>query len=378
MNLINQQVELSSKKLTLSSIKSNIKSELAADPENTRLMKDLKSLEKIEINDTEKLKEIEAEIEQQRVNFKTLCIFTQTAFITFQTPYQAQIVKAYFKLSIYDRFKRNFKKTFNQQSNHLFENHAIIVTRAPEPNEILWENLGVSSSYRFSKRIITWILTFFVLLLSFFAILAIYYLQIAFNESDHSGFFKTIVSYTGCFCIVILNNILVLIVTSLTSREKLDNSTEYDISLVEKKTAALFLNSACIYILVAFYNNTFFGTNGLIYNILSVFLSNMFMQPLLYIFSPYHFYKRWKQSKMLKDPKAYPITQQEANILFEGVAFDITVTYSSVLNLMLFAAFYAPLVPLSLIFAIITLIVYYWTFKYLLLRRSQWHGLINN
>ena len=74
---------------------------------------------------------------------------------------------------------------------------------------------------------------------------------------------------------------------------------------------------------------------------------------------------------MRQNPKAYSITQQQANKIFEGDEFEITVCYAGVLNIMLFGAFYAPLLPLSLFFAIATLVIYYWTFKYILLRRCS-------
>lgn len=372
MESINQQTNLSNKLLFLQSIKEHLQDQIkTAESLQSRIEseKNLKDLLPIELKDIQALKEVEEKIEIQRANFKNVSIFTGIAFVTFKTPYQAQLVKAFFKLSFLDRLKRSYNKKFKKQSKFLFDGQSILVIRAPEPNEILWENLGVSDIFRLKQKVLNFFLTFVVLLLSFVVILLIYYFQSYVAANEHSLFIQYIVSYSGCLFIVIINNLLVLIVTILAKRELHQNYTDYDTSLTQKKTAALFLNSACIYILVALSTNTFFGSNGLIYNIFSVFFSNLILQPIFFLLSPFYLYKIYKQRKLKKNPNAYQITQKQANKIFEGDKFEITVCYSNVLNVMIFSAFYAPLLPMTLVLGIITLIVFYWTFKYILLRR---------
>ena len=43
----------------------------------------------------------------------------------------------------------------------------IMVRRAPEPNDVIWENCGISSSQKIKIRIITISITFLVLCASF-------------------------------------------------------------------------------------------------------------------------------------------------------------------------------------------------------------------
>ena len=79
-------------------------------------------------------------------------------------------------------------------------------------------------------------------------------------------------------------------------------------------------------------------------------------------------YKRREVEKM--GDKSFT-TQAEANALFEGPMLDIANLYAMVVNIMLLAAFYATLTPMIVLFAMIILSVFYWVFKYLLLRRSS-------
>lgn len=364
MKLLHKQTKLSDSLIMLRKLQEEIQRN---DPGNTQ---ELTRLQKIEIKTNEDLKILENQLEINKKTFKTSCVFTGTAFVSFATPFQAQLVKTFFKLSFFERMKRSFDKKFQKESKFLFEGQEIHVFRAPEPDIILWENLGVPINYRIKKMILNGFLTFLSLFLSFLLILGIYNIQISVHDSDESQFIKSVVSYSGCVLIVIINNLLGWIIKFFTQAERHENLTDYDTNLMRKRTAALFLNSAMIYIIVAILSNSFFGSNGLIYNIASVFASNMIMQPLLSLLSPWYLYKQYKIKKMREDPRYYSLPQQQANNLFEASSFDLTFCYASVLNVMLFAAFFAPILPLGLILGIITLIIFYWIFKYILLRRS--------
>lgn len=55
--------------------------------------------------------------------------------------------------------------------------------------------------------------------------------------------------------------------------------------------------------------------------------------------------------------------------MFENPEFEISQKYAFVLNTMFLTAFYTPLIPLALIYALIGIFLIYWVDKYTLLRR---------
>lgn len=59
-----------------------------------------------------------------------------------------------------------------------FRGTILYVERAPEPNDIKWENLGFSSYYKYKKRFATTIYTLLVLVVCFSAIFGISYYQV--------------------------------------------------------------------------------------------------------------------------------------------------------------------------------------------------------
>lgn len=48
-----------------------------------------------------------------------------------------------------------------------YRDNVLYIERAPEPNDIIWENLGYSDSFKFKRRAITNSLTFAVLCVCF-------------------------------------------------------------------------------------------------------------------------------------------------------------------------------------------------------------------
>jgi hypothetical protein len=67
--------------------------------------------------------------------------------------------------------------------------------------------------------------------------------------------------------------------------------------------------------------------------------------------------------------KKYPATQAEANLYYENMQIDLSNKYSNVYRFILFSAGVCFIFPPALIITLITLSVFYWEDKYLLLRR---------
>jgi hypothetical protein len=62
----------------------------------------------------------------------------------------------------------------------------------------------------------------------------------------------------------------------------------------------------------------------------------------------------------------------DAHRYFEGPDFDITDKQTTVNNAILICTFYACIFPYGAAFEIISLILFYWASKYILIRRCAW------
>lgn len=59
-----------------------------------------------------------------------------------------------------------------------YKGKTLYVSRAPEPNDIFWQNLGFSHIYRFHKKVYTLIITMVVLAFCFSLTFGISYFQV--------------------------------------------------------------------------------------------------------------------------------------------------------------------------------------------------------
>jgi hypothetical protein len=58
----------------------------------------------------------------------------------------------------------------------IFKGNTLKLERAPEPNDVLWNNLGVNKREKMALRVKTLMGTFMVLIMSFVVIICIYFL----------------------------------------------------------------------------------------------------------------------------------------------------------------------------------------------------------
>ena len=76
------------------------------------------------------------------------------------------------------------KKVFccKESSNEFitFHDEILYIERAPEPNDVIWENLGYTDAFKFKRRTITNLLTFAVLCICFVVIFFISVGQVKF------------------------------------------------------------------------------------------------------------------------------------------------------------------------------------------------------
>jgi hypothetical protein len=85
---------------------------------------------------------------------------------------------------------------------------------------------------------------------------------------------------------------------------------------------------------------------------------NVLVHPMMSIFQIFYLMKLLKRQSIKKDPSY--VTQEEANLAFEGQQLLLYEKYSFVLRTLWFCGFYGALVPIIFSVSFLGLILSYW------------------
>ncbi len=342
-----------------------------------KIQKEIEILSKKIQEKSELLYKLEANVKEERSTLVNSYIkFTGTAYVTFETPEQSQFVKKSLKKTFKQRMNILFNKGLLFDSKHFYQGKTLLYAeRAPEPNDIIWENLGIDWIEKFKLQWWTAFYTFLVLLSCFFCIFGLTFLQkYLLDPADLKISNKKLGSFInalGAILISVINYLLNFVIKKFASLEKHLTITGYVSSIASKKIFAQFLNTAIIYIIISWLKSSWIEQTGLIDQLLNICISTILVNSLLFAFDPMYLLKVYQRRNLVKNAAKSMMTQSEAHTLFEDPTLDIPNLYSGVINVMLFSAFYATLQPLVVLFGIFTLCVFYWIFKLILIRRSS-------
>ncbi|CAD8171330.1 unnamed protein product [Paramecium pentaurelia] len=327
----------------------------------------------------QKLMTIENEVENQQYAHQT-----QVAFVTFQTKEQLQNVLDQTKLSYWEELWIRFKYYLinrQDQRGFYFKNRIIIFCRAPEPNDVFWENCGFNFQYQFQKRILNFFITIFILGASFTILLGLNILQSQ-NLSSFDDVIMIIVTLVISLIITIINQIIYYFIKLLGQSEKHFTKTHHDVSVATKLAIVQFFNSGIftkvINILVYNFENdkadnyaatySYSRQGGVISDAFFLLIVNSFFVPIFAYLDPLYLYKQYQQYFFKVDNN---FNQIEANKIFEGPSVLLYEQYSYICLSLWISLLFAPLLPISLLFCSSGLLLYYWIQKYLLLRRNS-------
>lgn len=97
-----------------------------------------------------------------------------------------------------------------------------------------------------------------------------------------------------------------------------------------------------------------------------MFFVTAFLIPLIWFIHPYNLWRNFQY----KRHRNKLVSQKEANLLSENVAYDLGKRYAEVFEIMWFTFLYSELIPLGSFLVLIGLILYFWVDKYNFLRKS--------
>ncbi len=231
-----------------------------------------------------------------------------------------------------------------------------------EPYEVQWENMGFSRCER-DLRLIISIIVFVVLIgVVLGIIIALNYLQRKIKEKQ-KDFWNYVISLLIAIILAVTTAVGKLIFKKLTFMEKIEVQTSYYISYSIKLTLFNFLTIAVLPVI----SNFVFGFSGsdiLVNNLLMIFITDIFLPPVLFYLGPDLAIKLFKRSKARLDLKNVKLekskyTQGELNEIFENPEMDICAKYSYINNVFLTSLFYMSVFPIGMIFGFGALILTY-------------------
>lgn len=286
------------------------------------------------------------------------------------------------QLSLKERLKKIFLGCFLRDMGKgtlTFQGFNIGVKRAPEPNDIMWGNLGViaiqvTKTERKIRRIKTYAATLVVLLVCAGVIYLSALSKSAIkdkkrnnaNPSNGENLLFGVLIFLPSVLVVVINMVLSVTIRRFSLSELHKTVTNYDSAVFFKLTISMFINTAIIPILVHYDN--WYEPAGLTQEIYNILIANAIIPPVLVIFGPKRMLKIVRKCLETRKNSRSLLSQEEANVLFEGPQIDMAQRSAVLMKTYLLTLFYAPVLPIAYPIGLIALILQYWAEKYMLLR----------
>ena len=324
---------------------------------------------------------------EKNIYDKRLCLLTNKAklsnfcgcaFITFNTIKEKEEFYNYYPHFLIEFILYYVKKGLfylcycctsnNQNLNKKYSNKRIRVYLAPEPEDIIWENLEFTIFQRFYRIILIYFLSLILILIAFFIVYELTSIQDEIYDS-----WNGITKYGGAFLITIIISIINLLFEYLmkffTKMEKQKSMTNYYLSLSIKLSIFTFVNSALVPLVPNILNDNLkkHHNKNLITNIVLIFLVNSFVTPIVWIINISLIIKRIRiyflEKKKIPDAMHHK-TQKELNELYEYPDMDISVKYSYISKTLFITMFFIPIFPLGVLISLLGLIMAYFLEKF--------------
>ena len=249
-----------------------------------------------------------------------------------------------------------------------YTNKRIRVYLAPEPEDIIWENLEFTIFQRAYRIIFIYFLSLVLILLAFSIVYQLTVIQDEINDN-----WKGIKKYGGAFLITIIISLINLLFEYLmkffTKMEKQKSMTNYYLSFSIKLSIFTFVNSALVPLVPNILNGNLkkHENKNLITNIIFIFLANSFLTPIMWTINISLIIKKIRiyflEKKKIPDSMHHK-TQKELNELYEYPDMDISVKYSYLSKTLFITMFYLPIFPFGVLISFLGLILAYFLEKF--------------
>ena len=238
--------------------------------------------------------------------------------------------------------------------------------RAPEPEDVIFENLETSQLKRFINIVFTSLVSSIICGICFTICIFLYLLKLIIDEVKDLRE-STILLYLLSFGITIITSvmdfILEIVLEKLAKSEKHYTWTNFYTSYSIKLTFFSFINSALVPAICELVLGDSDGYIFLINNMLMKFLVNAFVTPIMWTINLNFGLKKIRQCLIEKKDKIN-YNQKELNEIYELQSMNIALKYSYIVKTLLMSFIYAPIFPLGLGISLLGLIFGYWLEKF--------------
>ena len=256
--------------------------------------------------------------------------------------------------------KKNLAKYRNRQR--------MKIHLAPEPEDVVWENMEFTFCQRFKRIIIIYSLTIFLIICAFQIVFTLNKLQGTIKDENWAVILKYSASFSISIVISILNAFLSFILNIFTKMEKQKSKSYFYLSYSIKLTVFTLTTSAIVPFLSnylnIYYKNLEYNNKTLINNMLMLFLVNSFFTPLIWTLNINLIIKRIKIYFIERKEYMHFKTQKELNDIYELPDMKIATKYSYLFKTLLMTMFYLPIFPIGVPISLLGFILAYFLEKY--------------
>ena len=235
----------------------------------------------------------------------------------------------------------------------------IEITRAPNPEDVIWENLGTSRKERGKHVAISYGVTILVLGMNFGLTLLFNWLKFNYSESLGTtlavGFSALLAIFNNIF-----DQILTITINFFTEWENHETKTELKNSILIKIFISQFVNTNLLTLIsyVIIFGSKAQGIHvegGLLSDVVSIIISQLLVNPLLVLVNPPYIIGWLKQYFMqlrVHYSLATSVTQQNAHDTFQYPEIGVAEMYSESLKPLMTAFFFLPMMPAGVLAAV--------------------------
>ena len=238
--------------------------------------------------------------------------------------------------------------------------------RAPEPEDIFFENLGANDKTKVKKVMCASFISVIISVISLSINEIFYIIQLRIDESKEQNN-KKIILYLISFIITIVTAIIDLIVEKVLEKiikwEKTYTLTVFYVNYSKNLTVFWFLNSSLLPIVGDIILPSEEEHEVLTSNMLIKFLFNSFVTPIMWTINFKFIYKKFKQC-VIEQKENINYNQKELNELYELPSMDVAVKYSYLIKTLLMSSIFAAIFPLGFCISFVGFIFGYWLEKF--------------